>query len=244
MKILQTKNITKKFDGVCALNDLSAGLRKGEVTGIIGPNGSGKTTLINALSGMLAVTEGVIVVKEDQEVHNMRPHTAWSHGITRTFQEPRLFRQMTVLENILVAVTDRSIQNTLFKKHNEQHNKNAMKALQKVGLENMTKQQAQHLSYGQQKLLEIARVIATDVEVCLLDEPFAGLFPEMVKRVSTIIQDLKKEQKGVVLIEHNMNLIRQLSDHVLVMDEGVLIAEGAPKEVLEREEVVSAYLGK
>ena len=244
MKIIETKNLVKRFNGVHAVDRLSIEVEKGQITGIIGPNGSGKTTLINLLSGVLEMDSGEIVVDGAEKITRILPHKVYFYGITRTFQNVRLFEQMTVLDNILVIVTERNVFSSLFEKHTEYHHKIAEGVLQKVDLWEKKNQLAVNLSYGQRKLLEIARTLAMKAEVYLFDEPFAGLFPEMRKIVSSIIQELKQENKTVVLIEHDIGLIRELCDHIFVMDEGKLLAEGNPESVLEKREVIEAYLGE
>lgn len=244
MKIIETKNLVKRFSGVHAVDRLSIGVEKGQITGIIGPNGSGKTTLINLLSGVLEMDGGEITIDGAKQITRILPHQVSFYGITRTFQSVRLFEQMTVLDNILVVVTEKNIFRSLFEKHTEYHHKIAEEVLQKVGLWEKKNQLAANLSYGQRKLLEIARTRAMKAEIYLFDEPFAGLFPEIRKIVSAIIQELRQENKTVILIEHDMGLIRELCDHVFVMDEGKLLAEGRPESVLKKREVVEAYLGE
>jgi branched-chain amino acid transport system ATP-binding protein len=243
-KILETKNLTKQFGGVHAIDRLSIAVEKGSITGIIGPNGSGKTTLINLLSGVLRIDGGEVIVGEAGRLIKVLPHQIFFFGITRTFQNIRLFEQMSVFDNILVVLTERNVFSSLFEKHSEYHQKTAEDVLKKVGLWEKRNQLAVNLSYGQRKLLEIARTLAMKAEVYLFDEPFAGLFPEMRKIVTGIIQELKRENKTVILIEHDMGLIRNLCDHVFVMDEGKLLAEGKPDYVLRQREVIEAYLGK
>lgn len=244
MKIIETKNLVKRFNGVHAVDRISIGVEKGQITGIIGPNGSGKTTLIDLLSGVLEMDSGEIVVDGTEIITRILPHKVSFYGITRTFQNTRLFEQMTVLDNILVVVTERNVFSSLFEKHTEYHHKIAEEVLQEVGLLEKKNQLAINLSYGQRKLLEIARTLAMKAEVYLFDEPFAGLSPEMRRIVSFIIQELKQENKTVVLIEHDIGLIRELCDHIFVMDEGKLLAEGIPESVLEKREVIEAYLGE
>lgn len=243
-QILETKNLTKHFDGVRAVDRLSIGIEKGKITGIVGPNGSGKTTLINLLSGMLAMDGGVMVINGAKKFAKINPWQISFYGITRTFQDVRLFEQMTILDNILVVLTERNIVSALFEKHKSYHLKQAEEVLKKIELWEKKDQLAVNLSYGQRKLLEIARVLAMRAEIYLLDEPFAGLFPKMVKIVSGIIQELKQQGKTVILIEHNMELIRELCDYIFVMDEGKLLAEGEPEKVLAKKEVIEAYLGE
>ena len=244
MEILETKNLTKRFDGVHAVDHLSIGIKRGEITGIIGPNGSGKTTLINLLSGLLPIDSGEVVIDEVQKLTRILPHHISFYGITRTFQNVRLFEQMTVLDNIVVVVTERNVVSSLLQKHTEYHRKIAEEVLQKVGLWEKRNQLAVNLSYGQRKLLEIARTLAMKADIYLFDEPFAGLFPEMRKIVSGIMREVRQENKTIILIEHDMGLIRELCDYIFVMDEGSVLAKGKPEEVLAKREVIEAYLGE
>ncbi len=244
MSILETKKLTKRFDGVVAINGLSIGIEAETITGIVGPNGSGKTTLINVLSGMLPFENGSVRVNNAENLRVIRPRNIPLYGITRTFQNIRLFEQMTVLDNIMVVLTKRNVFSALFERHTAYRLKQAEDVLRAVNLWEKRNDLAINLSYGQRKLLEIARALAMQSDIFLLDEPFAGLFPEMVKTVSGIIKDLKDHRKTVVLIEHNMNLIRELCDHVIVMDGGVLLSQGVPERVLAEKKVIEAYLGK
>ena len=248
MSALKTENLVKHFEGVMAIEGLSISIEPGRITGIIGPNGSGKTTLINVLSGMLPIDGGCVVIGNTLRLKRIKPHRVHSYGITRTFQEVRLFEQMTVLDNILVVLTERGILSALLERHGAGHLKQAEDVLKRVGLWDKRGGLTINLSYGQRKLLEIARVLALSetgqAGIILFDEPFAGLFPQMVKIVSSIIKELKEDGKTVVLVEHNMDLIREISDHVIVMDCGNLLAEGNAKEVLERRDVIEAYLGE
>lgn len=241
--ILQTKNLTKQFDGVRAVDDLSVGIEKGTITAIVGPNGSGKTTLINLLSGMLPIDRGAVLIG-GEKLRKIKPYEIPAYGLTRTFQEVRLFNQMPVLDNILVVLTERNVFGSLFEKHSSFHLNKAKEILEQVDLWEKRNELAINLSYGQRKLLEISRAISMNAEIFLLDEPFAGLFPEMVKNVSEIIRNLKQEGRTVLLVEHDMAIIRELCDYVIVMDSGKLLAEGEPSEVLRKQEVIEAYLGE
>lgn len=243
MSILEIKNIKKHFDGVAAVDGLSCAIEKGKVTSIIGPNGSGKTTLINLLSGIFPFSSGVVAI-DGVGLKKLNASDVASYGITRTFQEVRLFNQMSVLDNILVVLTERNVFGALFEKHGEYHLKRAEELLWKVGLWEKRHEQARSLSYGQRKLLEIARALAMNVDVHLFDEPFAGLFPEMAKIIVSILKEMRDKRKTVVLIEHNMDLIRELSDWTIVMDGGKLLAEGPPSDVLAKRSVAEAYLGE
>ncbi len=246
---LSTKSIVKHFDGVYAVNKLSLNFESGKITGIIGPNGSGKSTLVNLLTGLIPFDKGEVLVS-GETLTKVHPHQVPFYGVTRTFQDVRLFEQMPVIDNILVVLTQRSIWSSLFERHNKFHIEKAEAVLKKVGLWEKRNELAKNLSYGQRKLLEIARVCAmshsgtADLEVILFDEPFAGLFPEMIKIVSSVMQELRSQGKAVILIEHNMELIRGLSDYLYVLDSGELLAEGKPDEVLARKDVIEAYLGE
>lgn len=241
--ILETKRLAKHFGGVAAVDALSISIERGKITSIVGPNGSGKTTLVNVLSGLFPVTAGVVVV-DGVELKKINASEVSSYGITRTFQDVRLFNQLPVLDNVLVAFTERNVFGALFEKHNAFHLARAEELLKKVDLWEKKNELAGNLSYGQRKLLEIARALAMDAELYLFDEPFAGLFPEMIKIVVGVVKEIRAKEKTVVLIEHNMDLIRELADHVIVMDGGKLLAEGKPNEVLAEKKVIEAYLGE
>jgi len=243
MTIIETKKLKKKFDGVKAVNDLSFKIEKGKISGIIGPNGSGKTTLINLLTGIIPIDSGTVIIEGTEKLVKIKPSQVSFYGITRTFQDVRIFEQMTVLDNILVVLTERQVLKALFERHKDYYLKHAEEVLRKVDLWDKKTQLAATLSYGQRKLLEIGRALAMKAEIYFFDEPFAGLFPEMVKIISNIMKELKRSNKSIILIEHNIGLIRQLSDYVFVMDEGEILAEGVPEEVLRKKEVIEAYLG-
>lgn len=250
MNILETKRIEKHFDGVHAVDNLSVGFEKGKITGLIGPNGSGKSTLINLLTGVLPMSSGLVIMSPNIEISKILSHEISDFGITRTFQEIRLFEQMLVLDNILVVLTKRNVLSSLFEKHKNFHLERAEEVLKKVGLWEKRNDLAKNLSYGQRKLLEIGRVLAMsngfgdDSDIFFLDEPFAGLFPEMRKIVISVIQDLKQKGKTVILVEHNIDIIRELCDHLIVLDSGQLLAQGIPSDVLSKREVMDAYLGE
>jgi ABC-type branched-subunit amino acid transport system ATPase component len=242
MNALTTKQLTKRFDGVRAVDGLSISIQQGAVTGLIGPNGSGKTTLINLLTGVLPFDDGLVLIS-GAELSKVAPFDVAAYGVTRTFQAVRLFEQMSVLDNLLVVLTERNVFSALFERHKAHHLAQAEELLKSVGLWDKREENAENLSYGQRKLLEIARAVAMRAEVYFFDEPFAGLFPEMRKIVIDTIKRLKAAGKTVVLVEHDMDIIRELPDHVIVLDAGKLLAEGKPSEVLADKRVVEAYLG-
>lgn len=243
MPSLAIKNLSKHFGGVFGVDDVSLSFEPGKITSIVGPNGSGKTTLMNLISGMVPFDSGAVIIS-DTKLEKIEPELVREYGVTRTFQNIRLFEQMPVLDNILVVLTERNVFGALFEKHGEFHEHRAKEILGRVGIWEKRHTLARDLSYGQRKLLEIARALATDADIFLFDEPFAGLFPEMVKTVSGILRELRDENKTVILIEHNMDIIRELSDHTAVLHYGELLAEGTPSDVLSRKDVMEAYLGE
>ena len=226
-----------------AVDHLSINIPEKMITGLVGPNGSGKTTLINMLSGFSPHNSGEIFFS-DVERKKIMPWENQVYGITRTFQQVRLFDQMSVLDNILVILTERAPFYALFERHSGYHLKCAEDILKKIDLYEKRFHNAADLSYGQRKLLEIGRVLAMDANIILFDEPFAGLFPEVIKKIEKIVLNLKQEGKSVVLVEHNMAIIRKLCDHLIVMDAGKLLAEGHPEKVLSEKIVLEAYLGE
>lgn len=243
MSILETISIKKYFGGVHAVDNVSIKFEQGKITGLIGPNGSGKTTLINILSGFIPFDSGHITILGEL----LKKISSWDMpelGITRTFQNVRVFEQMTVLDNLLVVTTNRHPLGSIFGKHTTAHITEVETILEKLGLLHQKNNLASNLSYGQRKLLEIGRALIMKSEVYLFDEPYAGLFPEMVKLVTIIMSELRTAGKTVILIEHNMSIIRQLCDTVIVMDTGKVLAQGVPEKVLSDKKVIEAYLGE
>ena len=243
MTVLRTTDLQKHFQGVHAVDHISFTFRPGNITSIIGPNGSGKTTFMNTISGLHQMDGGAVIFDE-HELTTILPKNIKNLKMTRTFQHVRLFEQMTVLDNILVVLTERNIFGALFETHTADHLKQAEQVLRRVDLWKKRNDLASNLSYGQRKLLEVARTLAMDVDIYCFDEPFAGLFPEMKKLLVDIMIELRKKGKTLALITHSMDLIRQLSDHVYVMDAGQLLAEGTAEDVLQRQDVIEAYLGQ
>lgn len=250
MSAIDAQNLSKHYEGVYALNNLSAPIPKGKIMGVIGPNGSGKSTLINLLTGISKFDHGTVSFDSNIKFNKINPPEVSNFGVARTFQETRLFEQMTVLDNILVVTTERKILRSIFEKHGQTHLAKAKQVLKRVHLWEKKNEMVFNLSYGQRKLLEIARVLATkyaddrETSIFLFDEPFAGLFPQMRKTVASIIKGLQQKGKTVVLIEHDMDLIKELCEYLLVLDEGKLLAEGRPDEIIKKKEVIEAYIGK
>ena len=240
--VVETIGISKRFGAVTAVDDLSLSIPRRGVTSIVGPNGSGKSTLVNLLSGTLRLDGGIVVIG-GRGLTVVRAHDNPSHGVTRTFQEVRLFDQVSVLDNILVVLTERSLLRALVERGRGSRVERAREILERVGMWEKRRALAMDLSYGQRKLLEIGRALAMDVDTYLLDEPFAGLFPEMIERVKAILREMRADGRTVVFVSHNMEIVRELTDHLIVLESGKLLAEGEADDVLGRAEVIEAYLG-
>ena len=240
--VLETHEISKSFGAVKAIDQLTMSILREWITCIVGPNGSGKSTLINLLSGMLPLDGGIVVI-DNVGLRVVKAHDSPDHGITRTFQEVRLFDQISVLDNIMVVLTERRVFPALLERTKPRHKEEAERILRSVGMWAKRDALAQDLSYGQRKLLEIGRAMAMDVQIYLFDEPFAGLFPRMLEQVKTILKDMRERERSIVFVSHNMDIVRELADHLFVLDSGNLLAVGEVDEVLGRSKVIDAYLG-
>ncbi|MDE2903738.1 MAG: ATP-binding cassette domain-containing protein [Chloroflexota bacterium] len=240
--VLETREISKNFGAVKAIDQLTMSILREWLTCIVGPNGSGKSTLINLLSGMLPLDGGIVVI-DNVGLRVVKAHDSPDHGITRTFQEVRLFDQISVWDNIMVVLTERRVFPALLERTKPRHRDEAERILKSVGMWEKRDAMAQDLSYGQRKLLEIGRAIAMDVQIYLFDEPFAGLFPRMLEQVKSILKDMREQDRSIVFVSHNMDIVRELADHLFVLDSGALLAVGETDEVLSRSSVIDAYLG-
>ena len=239
---IETVEISKLFGGVRAVDELSLAISKKGMTSIVGPNGSGKSTLVNLLSGVLPMDGGMVII-DGQGMRVVKAHQNPDHGLTRTFQEVRLFEQISVWDNIMVVLTARGLLPALLERVRPAHRRRAQGILETVGLWEKRGDLAMELSYGQRKLLEIGRAMALDVQTYLFDEPFAGLFPRMLDRVLGIMKQMREDGYTIIFVSHNMDIVRDMSDHLIVLDSGRLLAEGVADEVLASEEVIEAYLG-
>lgn len=239
---LETSEISKNFGAVRAVDKLSISIPRTGMTSVVGPNGSGKSTLVNLLSGTLPLDGGMVII-DGTGLRVVHAHETPAYGITRTFQEVRLFDQISVLDNIMVVLTRRNVFPSLLERNNAARLEKARTILENVGMWDKRDSLAQELSYGQRKLLEIGRAIAMNVRTYLFDEPFAGLFPQMLERVKDIMKLMREQGYTIIFVSHNMDIVRELTDHLIVLDSGQLLAQGDVEEVLSSQEVIDAYLG-
>ena len=239
---IETVDVSKLFGAVRAVDELSLRIPRKGMTSIVGPNGSGKSTLVNLLSGVLPLDGGMVII-DGAGLRVVKAHENPNHSLTRTFQEVRLFEQISVWDNIMVVLTARGLLPALLERARPSQRQKAQRILETVGLWEKRADLALNLSYGQRKLLEIGRAIALDVNTYLFDEPFAGLFPRMLERVMSILKRMREDGYTIIFVSHNMDIVRDMSDHLIVLDSGRLLAEGDADEVLSTEEVIDAYLG-
>jgi len=249
--MLETINLVKSFGGLVALNHLNFGIRHGQIKSIIGPNGAGKTTLFNLICGIQPPSEGKIILGVES-LNGLRPHNIARKGISRTFQNLRLFGDMSVLENIMVGCqcgAKHKFLSSAFKlpsstKREKLMEKDSMEILSFLGIEPFAKDQASNLPFGYQKMIEIARALATKPKLLLLDEPASGLNDHERNQLSLLISKIRESGLTILLVEHNMDLVMKVSDEILVLNYGSKIAEGTPSEIQNNQDVIDAYLGE
>jgi len=251
LKLLEGTNLTMVFGGLSALNSVDITINQGEVLSVIGPNGAGKTTLFNLLTGVYTPTAGVIRFRK-KEIKNLKPYEITKMGIARTFQNIRLFGEMTVLDNVIIGQHCRTktgvfgaiLKTPAVRKEEALVKEKAMDVLKFVGLDDVYNEKAKNLPYGKQRRLELARALATDPELILLDEPAAGMNPQETNELIELIEKLNDMGKTVLLIEHDMKLVMGISKRIMVLDYGRKIADGPPEEIKNNEKVIKAYLGE
>lgn len=248
--LLSVENITKRFGGLTALADVSLHIDPGEIVGVIGPNGAGKTTLFNIITGLYSPEEGQIIFN-GQEITNLPPHKIAARGFGRTFQNIRLFSKMSVLDNVLVAMhtkTKSSLVDAVFhtpraRREEKQCMERAEELLRLVDLWEERYEYATSLPYGKQRRLEIARALALDLSLLLLDEPAAGMNEQETKELLEIVRKLKQRNTTILLIEHDMKFVMNICERIYVLDYGRVIADGSPAEISSNQAVIDAYLG-
>ena len=255
--ILQVSQLTMDFGGLRALDALDLDITQGEIVALIGPNGAGKTTFFNCITGIYNPTRGDVIINppegKSQRINGLKPNHVTERGLARTFQNIRLFPNMTVLENVMIGCHCRmraGIAGAIFRnpatvREEKRVVAHSYNILEKIGLTQYVNELAMNMPYGAQRRLEIARAMATDPFLLLLDEPAAGMNPQETKELDDLIIRLRDQEKvSILLIEHDMKLVMSLSDRIFVMDYGKKIAQGTPEEIKQNPVVIKAYLGE
>lgn len=250
--LLSVRGLTMRFGGLLAVNNVEMDLNQGEIVSLIGPNGAGKTTVFNCLTGFYRPTGGTIMLR-DRHLEGLPGQQIARMGVVRTFQHVRLFREMTVIENLLVAqhqhlrsgVFAGLLKTPSFRRAEAEAQERGAMWLERVGLLDLANRQAGNLAYGQQRRLEIVRCMMTRPEVLMLDEPAAGLNPKETEELDHLIAELRdRHQVSVLLIEHDMKLVMGISDRIYVVNQGTPLAQGTPAEIRNNPDVIRAYLGE
>lgn len=241
-ELLYTQGLSRRFGGIQAVQECNISVEAGSITGLIGPNGSGKTTLFNLITGVYPPDKGDAFFNEGR-ITNLPPSKICHQGLSRTFQITRLFWEMTVLENMIVPIRQVGFRSLLGPDMFNEEVERAMGLLDRVGITHLKNEPARKLSFGQQKLLEFAAILMADPVMVLLDEPAGGVNPTMIRFIMNLIQELNQDGVTFLVVEHNMGVVMELCNHVIVMDQGTKLAEGTPDEIQSNPAVLDAYLG-
>lgn len=242
VRSLETTALTKSFGGVVALDGATVAFRHGQVNALIGPNGSGKTTFFNCVTGLIR-PDGGRTTYRGQDITRRAPHAIARAGLGRTFQLCRVFPRMSALDNVLVAVRPGGLLGGLRGARDRALIDRARGWLTRLGIEHLAGVEARAMSWGQQKLLELAGVLMAEPQTVLLDEPAGGVNPALLDRIGLLVRELNAEGRTFVIVEHNMDLVMSISDHIVVFDRGRPIVEGPPSMIRTDERVLGAYLG-
>ena len=249
--LISVKNLQKSFGGIKAVNVKELSFREGELTSVIGPNGAGKTTFFDLISGFQNADSGDIFLKE-KNISNSQPYKIARMGMVRTFQLTKVFDRMTVMENLLFSgsnVNNDSFLRSILKLNSQKVYENSLKdkaneIMKDLNIGHMADSYARELSGGQKKLLELARAIINEPKILLLDEPLAGVNPKLAEDILSLIKKLSEDGITIVMVEHNIEAVMKISERVVVLAEGSLIADGSPNEIRTNKNVIEAYLGK
>lgn len=250
MAILEIQGLCKSFSGIQVNKDITFDVPKGKISSVIGPNGAGKTTLFNLITGFLRPDSGKVIL-DGTDITGLEPHKIVKAGLSRTFQLVRVFPRMTLLDNVLRgyqelpgdSLVSALLQTRTTRKHYYEKRDEARAMLEYVGLSQFENSMANDLSYGQQKLVEIARALAANPKILLLDEPLSGLNVVMIDKMLQLINDIKRDGRTVIIIEHNTEIVEAISDQITVLNFGEVIATGDPKTVMNDPVVINSYLG-
>ncbi len=256
MSILSVKKLTKSFGGLTAVSNVNMEIEKGELVGLIGPNGAGKTTLFNMLTGVYVPTSGTITLNRngtEKQLQGLKPHAVCSEGLARTFQNIRLFKDLTVLDNVRIAMhknvnyglASSFLHLKSYQKEEKGLLEESIELLTILGLADKKNELARNLPYGEQRHLEIARALATNPVLLLLDEPAAGMNPAETAKLTEIIGWIREKfDLTILLIEHDMSLVMKICERIYVLNYGMIIANGNPAEIKTNKSVIEAYLGE
>ncbi len=241
--LLEIKGLNKSFGGIQAVQDCSFSVEEGGIVSLIGPNGAGKTTVFNLITGLLPVDSGTIIFG-GKKINGLQPHRITRKGISRTFQITRDLQELTVLENMIVQSQVKGFWKMFTMGMMKEEEERAMELLSFVGIDHLAREKSKNLSYGQKKLLEFASVLMSDPRLIMLDEPAGGVNPTLLENIIDRILLLNKKGITFLIIEHNMDLVMKISNPVICMAYGSVLAKGTPKEIQENGRVLEAYLGE